>query len=136
MPELSEDADSTYYNILPLDIPLDHVFDVQWNSPEHPELRAPRLRLPIGDLGSRNGHYTFTMNQESGVMGLVRQQTDGTVCEVFDSVHFRAISDDVLMMEGTHGSDSWLDREDLPVAAGFGTLIKRMNIPAGEGGGT
>lgn len=143
MPELSEDAitsdgsDSTYYNILPLDIPLDRVFDVQWNPPGYPELRASGLQPPVGDLAEqRNGHYTFIMNQESGVMGLARQQTDGTVCEVFDSVHFRAISEEVLMMEGTHGSESWLDREDLPVAAGFGTLIKGMNIPAGEGGGT
>ena len=143
MPELSQGhitsdgSDSTYYNILPLDIPLDRVFDVQWNPPGYPELHASGLQPPVGDLaGQRNGHYTFTMNQESGVMGLVRQQTDGTVCQVFDSVHFRAISEEVLMMEGTHGSDSWSDREDLPVAAGFGTLIKGMNIPAGEGGGT
>jgi hypothetical protein len=62
-------------------------------------------------------------------MSLVRKKTDGTVCLVFEKIDFRAISDEVLMMEGNRPGFSG-------VGAVFGTVIKGKSIPAGNEGGT
>jgi hypothetical protein len=116
------------FQILPLDIPLDRVFDVQWNPPGYPTLDTSFLLPPFNDQWTtRDGHYTFAQKDQDGVMSLVRKKTDGTVCSVFEKIDFRAISDEVLMMEG--------DTPDL-VGTGFGTLIKGKSIPAGDEGGT
>jgi hypothetical protein len=81
---------------------------------------------PYNDLWTtRDGHYTFAKQNQDGVMSLVRKKTDGTVCSVFEKVDFRAISDEVLMMEGDT-SEFW------GVGYGFGTIIKGKRIPAGD----
>jgi len=118
------------FQILPLDIPLDRVFDVQWNPPGYPTLDTSFLLPPFNDQWTtRDGHYTFAQKDQDGVMSLVRKKTDGTVCSVFEKIDFRAISDEVLMMEGDT-PDFW------GVGTGFGTLIKGKSIPAGDEGGT
>lgn len=109
--------------ILPLDIPLDRAYDVQWNPPGYPELRTWGLAPPFYDQETaRDGHYTFAKQNEDGAMtmSLVRQKPDGTVCSVFNNVEFQAISETVLMT--LH--DEY-----------HGTLIKGKGIPAGDGDG-
>ena len=112
--------------ILPLDIPLDRAFDVQWNPPGQPKLDTWFLQQPYYDMGDREGHYTFAKLNEDGDgdLSFVRQKPDGTVCSVFEKVDFVAISDTVLMMRG-NPDPSW-------IGSGYGTLIKGKGIPAGD----
>lgn len=110
--------------ILPLDIPLDRAFDVQWNPPGQPKLDTSVLQPPFYDWGERDGHYTFAKLNQDGEMSFVRQKSDGTVCSVFEKVDFVAISDKVLMMRG-NPDPSW-------IGSGYGTLIKGKGIPAGD----
>ena len=68
-------------------------------------------------------------------MTFVRQKSDGSVCQVFSSVDFLVlvlvIWEDVLLMNGDLGI--FYDSVGVLSLGGFGTLIKGMSIPAGDG---
>mmetsp|Transcript_27736 Transcript_27736/g.47175 ORF Transcript_27736/g.47175 Transcript_27736/m.47175 type:complete len:241 (-) Transcript_27736:66-788(-) len=132
--------------VLPLRIPLDRVFDVQWNPPGHPELCAYWLQTPFGDdwgdydtpwdregTADLTGHYTFIKYHHDGSLGLVREKEDGTLCSVFLEVDFLSVSDDVLMMNGDPGPKG--NAYGGYAGGGFGTLVKGPGIPAGNEGG-
>ena len=128
--------------VLPLEIAVDRVFDVQWNPPGHPQLCASWLQTPFGDdwgdydeawgrdgPADLPGHYTFIKYHQNGKLGLVREQEDGTLCGVFLEVSFVSVSDDVLMMNGDPGPEGAYGGY---AGGGFGTLVKGSNIPAGN----
>ena len=128
--------------ILPLRVPVDRVFDVQWNPPGHPELYASYLQTPFGDdwgnytepwardgPADLEGYYTFVRYHQDGKLGLLRKKEDGTLCSVFHEVAFISISDEVLMMNGDPGPEGAYGGYS---GGGFGTLVKGTAIPAGN----
>jgi len=122
--------------VLPLQIDVDRVFDVQWNPPGHPQLCASWLQTPFGDRWSDSdepadlpGHYTFIKYHRNGKLGLVREKEDGTICSVFREVRFVSVSDDVLMMNGDPGPE---DEAYGVKGGGYGTLVKGSNISSGN----
>lgn len=123
-------AGSTF---LLVEIPIDRVFDIQWNPPGHPQLSSDLLDIPFGDRGSdhRTGHYTFRQSTDGDDnLSLVRVENDGSYVQVFERVQFLLMSDDVLMFNGDpHEDDGW------PVGGGFGTIIKAPSIPSGDAPG-
>ena len=123
-------AGSTF---LPVEVPIDRVFDIQWNPPGHPQLSSDLLDIPFGDRGSdhRTGHYTFRQSTDGDDnLSLVRVENDGSYVQVFERVQFLLMSDDVLMFNGDpHEDDGW------PVGGGFGTIIKAPSIPSGDAPG-
>ena len=50
--DFAGDYDFAAEDMLPLRIPLDRSWDVQWNPPGHPILSVSQLRLPIGEVGA------------------------------------------------------------------------------------
>ena len=138
---LADDDDNTAF--LPIEIPTNRVFDVQWNPPGHPKLNAYLLDIPWGDRGNdpnsydnsgqdnRDGHYTFFQSgEEDGQMKFSRKQVDGSYIQVFERVEFLLISDEVLMFNGDPHKGG-----GFPAGGGFGTLIKGPSIPAGDASG-
>jgi len=135
---LIDDNDDT--TSLPIEIPIDRAFDLQWNPPGHPQLHAWLLDAPWGDRGNdpygyygnddRDGHYTFRTNTEDEKMSFVRKKEDGTYAQVFERVEFLLISEDVLMFNGDPHEGG-----GFPAGGGYGTLIKAPSIPAGEDAG-
>mmetsp|Transcript_16989 Transcript_16989/g.28298 ORF Transcript_16989/g.28298 Transcript_16989/m.28298 type:complete len:286 (-) Transcript_16989:92-949(-) len=135
---LVDDNDDT--TSLPIEIPIDRAFDLQWNPPGHPQLHAWLLDAPWGDRGNdpygyydnddRDGHYTFRINTEDEKMSFVRKKEDGTYVQVFERVEFLLISEDVLMFNGDPHEGG-----GFPAGGGYGTLIKAPSIPAGGDAG-
>ena len=131
---------------LPIVIPIDRAFDVQWNPPGHPKLSADLLDIPWGDRGSdpwayhdsdhdhRTGQYTFlrqsTDDDEENLSFVRVMEDDGSYVQVFERVQFLLISDDVLMFNGDPHEDDWF-----PAGGGFGTIIKAPSIPSGDAPG-
>lgn len=128
---------------LPIEIPIDRAFDVQWNPPGHPRLSAWFLDIPYGDRGDdpyayydsghddRDGYYTFLpSNEDATQMSFVRKQEDGSYIQVYERVEFLLISDDVLLFNGDPHEGM-----GFPAGGGFGTLIKAPSIPAGDADG-
>eukprot|EP00565_Helicotheca_tamesis_P003827 CAMPEP_0185724702 /NCGR_PEP_ID=MMETSP1171-20130828/1107_1 /TAXON_ID=374046 /ORGANISM="Helicotheca tamensis, Strain CCMP826" /LENGTH=273 /DNA_ID=CAMNT_0028392619 /DNA_START=1 /DNA_END=825 /DNA_ORIENTATION=- len=124
-------ASSSSDRFLPIEIPIDRCFDVQWNPPGYPLLNASYLQAPWGDWGDRrDGFYTF-QTFTNGTISFVRKAGDGEIVPVFQEVEFLAISDDVLLFNGDpHGGDGF------PLGGGYGTLIKAPSIPAGDTDGS
>ena len=138
--DLHTTSDATF---LPVEIPIDRAFDVQWNPPGHPQLNAWFLDIPYGDRGDdpyayydnendeRGGYYTFLPSEEDAShMSFVRKQEDGTYIQVYERVEFLLISDDVLLFNGDPHEGM-----GFPAGGGYGTLIKGPSIPAGGADG-
>jgi len=117
-----EDAPTTSahkgYDMLPISIPLDRCFDVQWNPPGHPTLKTSRLIKPYKDDENRDGYYTFLV--KDGNMSFVRKSQDGSIRVIYEQVDFNLIGENVLMFEG----DKW-----------YGTFIKGSGISSGPSAG-
>mmetsp|Transcript_18841 Transcript_18841/g.34968 ORF Transcript_18841/g.34968 Transcript_18841/m.34968 type:complete len:255 (-) Transcript_18841:712-1476(-) len=116
--------------LLPVRIPIDRCFDVQWSPPGHPVLDAWLLDVPYGDRqsGDRNGYYAFAKDADGGMMIFVRKSTDGSIVRVFERVEVEVISDEVLLFNGEPALD-------IP-GGGYGTLIKAPSITAGNADGS
>mmetsp|Transcript_9772 Transcript_9772/g.15040 ORF Transcript_9772/g.15040 Transcript_9772/m.15040 type:complete len:245 (-) Transcript_9772:56-790(-) len=115
--------------LLQIVIPINRAFDVQWNPPGYPLLRASYLEPPYFDRNEdRDGYYTFDI-QDGNIAGFVRKRSDGSVLQVFDEVEFISISDNVLMFNGNPNGIY------LPGGGGYGTIIKAPSIASGNAGG-
>jgi len=124
----------TAVTTLPIVIPLNRCYDVQWSPPGHPMLDTYSLSVPYNDRfvdgeyvfleDKRDGYYTFKINMDGKITGFVRTNDDtGSITEVFNEVEFIAISEDVLFFNG--------DPTGSVLGGGYGTIIKGSNIPAG-----
>ena len=110
----------TTSTVLPLRIPLNRAWDVQWNPPGHPILSVSELQLPIGEPGAESsifpeedegathtGYYTFvtTTASEDSVDGgeissFVRVTDEECLITIFDRVEFLVLSNEVLLFRG------------------------------------
>ena len=111
----------TTSTVLPLRIPLNRAWDVQWNPPGHPILSVSQLQLPMGELeggfyslvpqedegATRMGYYTFatTTAAEDSVDGgeissFVRVTDEKCLVTIFDQVEFLVLSNEVLLFRG------------------------------------
>lgn len=105
------DVIKTYPTFLPVEIPVDRAFDLQWNPPGYPQLDAQSLAIPWGDRANddpweyydgehdqRTGQYTFLEGaSDDDSLSFVRTEEDGSYVQVFQRVQFLLISEDVLM---------------------------------------
>ena len=100
---------------LTLQIPLDRVYDVQWNL-HMPQLVCTGLRFPYLDTrdSSEGGHYRF-LSSGDGKFSLWRVLPDGELSRVYERVRWIAVADDALLLEGD---------------GIYGTLIKGAQLAA------
>lgn len=121
--------------LLPIKIPVDRAFDVQWNPPGYPMLETYSLYAPWGAkvkmiLEGHDCYFAFELSSENDIASFVQiDQTTGKNYTIFDSVEFVAISDDVLMFNGNPLTANFVP------GGGYGTILKGMNIPSGPADG-
>ena len=100
---------------LTIQIPLDRVYDVQWNL-HMPQLVCTGLRFHYLDTrdSSEGGHYRFVCSGD-GKFSLWRVLPDGELSKVYERVRWIAVADNALLLEGD---------------GIYGTLIKGAQLPA------
>ena len=138
------DTTNAYPTFLPIKIPVDRAFDLQWNPPGYPQLEADFLAIPWGDRANddpwgyydsendqRTGQYAFLEGaSDDNSLSFVRTEENGSYVQIFKRVQFLLISDDILMFNGDPHED-----DGFPAGGGFGTIIKAPSIPAGDASG-